>query len=586
MAKNKKKNQKPEPSKSEDSVRGKITDIQSKVDQLGGAITGAIGDFTSVLTEIQTSNAKLDENTDLTALNTAEISTILDASYNSLLSIQDNTMLMVREILGMREDKKQAKVDTNEKKEDKSEQLQKSEKAQTANLEKSSEDAKDKQKQLKTQDDDLQEQKKQSKTLEEIKKEMKRGGVLDLILGGAMALAGFISGFVGEYIKVFKSVLAPLVKLFSENKFVVALVESFKTGWTKFATLLSEITTAVLENKVVAKAVELFKAGWGRIAEYFSGLASMVSELFGMVGKTTGFFSKIVSWFSGVGEWLGWFFKFGSKLGSLIGKIAIPLQVIMSIWDTVTGALDGWNKTEGSFLDKLIGAVKGGLTGLLNGLVGGLLDLLKDGLSFVLDFFGFKDAAAWLDSFSFTDVITKGISNVIDSIVGFFKDMVNGPLQIIESIKALVQGKMDWSDFFKNILAGVIRLLLAPVNAMGKLVGFDVTEKALDLLGLPKTGGKAGDSAPASPMVAKASGDTPGDQLAKATNDNTGVKSEKAAQTAAAEAASVVAASNSGGNRSQTVVNNAGPTAVISSSSTKFNQEDMWARGGMAFMGA
>jgi len=159
--------------------------------------------------------------------------------------------------------------------------------------------------------------------------------------------------------------------------------------------------------------------------------------------------------------------------------------------------MDGWNKTQGTWFDKLMGAIKGGLSGLLNGLIGGLLDLLKDGLSFVLDFFGFQDAAAWLDSFSFSDIITKGISNIVDGIVGFFKDMINGPLMMFNALKDAMNGKIDWTTFAKQAIAGLLTAILAPVNMLSKFAGFDLTKKALEMLGLNDAGGGGGGQAAA-----------------------------------------------------------------------------------------
>ena len=581
MAKNKKKkNERPEPSKSVDSVRQKITRIEETV-----------GDFSGLITSIQSQNETLINESSATAINTGEAIAVLDAIFLRIFAIDRNVLLMAKHMLNIKDEK------STDEKLVPQQQTQKPAGAETgAQLERATEDKKVKEKEAADREDDKKTQKEQNKLLDEINKKMQKGGVLDLILGGAMALAGFIAGFVGEYIKVFQKVLAPLTKWFNESKLVTGVIEAFKGGWAKFATKISELVTIFTENAFVGKVINLFKTGWATFVEYFKGISTLFQEIAGIWGKLFGggggnIFKTVMTWFEAIGTRLGLFFELGSKLGKLLGKIAIPLQVIMSIWDTVTGALDGWNKTEGTWMDKLIGAVKGGLTGLLNGLIGGLLDLLKDGLSWVLEFFGFKDAAAWLDSFKFTDIITEGISRIVDSIVGFFKDMVAGPMAIIDSLKALMSGKMDWGDFFKNVLAGLVRMMLAPVNAIGKIVGFDVTEKALDLLGLPKTGGKSdaggagkGSDSKSIPDLQR-TGDGATGALAAAQGENKAVNGEKAAAEAATTAA-IASNSAKSSNRSQTVVNNAGPTAVISSSSTKWNMEDMWARGGMSMMGA
>ena len=50
-------------------------------------------------------------------------------------------------------------------------------------------------------------------------------------------------------------------------------------------------------------------------------------------------------------------------------------------------------------------------------------------------------------------------------------------------------------------MGGIIRTLLAPVNAIGKLAGFDITKKALSLLGLPDTGRTDVGGTPKAPKV-------------------------------------------------------------------------------------
>ena len=243
----------------------------------------------------------------------------------------------------------------------------------------------------------------------------------------------------------------------------------------------------------------------------------------------------------------------------------------MGIWDTVSGALDGWNNTEGSFMDKLVGAIKGGLTGLLNGLVGGLLDLLKDGLSWVLEFFGMKDAAAWLDSFSFSGIIEKGIGNAVDAIIGLFKDMVMGPIEVIKGLWAAMNGKMDWADFFKLFLAKAISFVVAPFNAVASVFGYDLKKKALELMGLSDPG-EGSSAATPTPMNSQ----TPASALPGATAENSAAKGETMMAQADAAVSQGVAVINNAG---KTIVNNA-TTAIVSAKTTASDALDRWARGG------
>ena len=546
MAKNKRGGAAPPKSKSEDSVRSKIINIE-----------GGLGELTSAL-QAQNNNY----------ISLIESSNFGNEIMLKLLSpINANIRSMTQAMLGLDlTDSKGQKVGIETG-------VRLNGASAGANKEQTSELQKETDKDNKRGDEQLAADKEQVKLLKEIHKSMQKGGVLDLILGGAMALAGFISGFVGEYIRLFKKILSPLTNLFGEGKGLTTLIEKFKVGWTKFGSYIDDIIKGVLENKYIGKIVGVFKNGWTTFVEYFKGIATLFQDvasfwtkLFGG-GGAGGFFKNIMTWFQAIGERLGWFFKLGQGLGSILGKIAIPIQVIMSIWDTVSGALDGWEKTEGTFFDKLIGAVKGGLTGLLNGLVGGLLDLLKGALSWVLEFFGAKDAAAWLDSFSFTDIITQVIDKTIDAIIGFFKDVASFPMALVENFKALMDGKINWSDLLKNVLSSLITTILAPVQGMASTVGFDITKKALDLLGLPPAGSAA--------VSAKTSETgTPTKALQNTTTENTAVNAEKDAK-----AATAAAAASMSNNSSQTVNNSTTQAAIIRSKATNWDPEDQFARG-------
>lgn len=302
--------------------------------------------------------------------------------------------------------------------------------------------------------------------------------IVDLFKGGFTKAWSFVKG------------------LFGEMKWLTSL-KDFIFGIGKW---FAKITNIADIGKDFANLWKEMKGVW----EMLGKPLKFLGEIFGKGGG--GLLSGFLDMFSFFKPLIGFFKTFGA----IIGKLAVPLQVIMSIFDFVTGAMDGWNKTEGTFMDKLIGAIKGGLSGLLNGLIGGLLDLLKDGLSWVLNFFGFQDAAKWLDSFSFTDIITKGISNIVDGIVGFFKDMINGPLMMFNALKDAMNGKIDWTQFAKQAIAGLLTAILAPINALSKFAGFDLTKKALEMLGLNNAGGGGSQSAaPAAASPAPAPSSTP-----------------------------------------------------------------------------
>jgi hypothetical protein len=99
--------------------------------------------------------------------------------------------------------------------------------------------------------------------------------------------------------------------------------------------------------------------------------------------------------------------------------------------------MEGW-ETGG-----VLGAIGGAIKGLVNSIIMKPLDLLKDGVSWILEKMGFADASKALDSFSFEDMFTKlidflvgGIQNVWDT---FSDSMSNIGHTISEAFKEIVR---------------------------------------------------------------------------------------------------------------------------------------------------
>jgi hypothetical protein len=82
----------------------------------------------------------------------------------------------------------------------------------------------------------------------------------------------------------------------------------------------------------------------------------------------------------------------------------------MGIYDTIKGAIEGYD-TGG-----ILGAIKGGIVGLINSVFLSFFDLIKDGISWILEAVGFKDAAKFLDSFSFQDLFKKLMDSLFSPI--------------------------------------------------------------------------------------------------------------------------------------------------------------------------
>ena len=424
-------------------------------------------------------------------------------------------------------------------------------------------------------------------------KEKAKGDFSWLGLAGAL-IAGLVAGgiaFVTNYVKDFVNAWKTLAKTLKVDGLIAKVFETITQTFRTIKEFVSGKFTQALEFiKGLFKENAFFKwiAEFGtkltdgiksffKVDELLPELKTLwtsIKDIFNMV------FDPLKKMFSGSGgmfkglleslEFLKPITTFFKSIGAVLGKLAWPIQIIMSIWDTVSGAIDGWKKTEGSMVDKMFGAIKGGLIGLIDGLVGGLLDFVKDGISWVLRFFGMSDAADWLESFSFGEIIT----DVIGSLVDGFKDIVLGVIEVFNKAKDFF-ANIDWNGMLQKGLAWLIVGMTAGASSLTGLFGYDLTKKALDMAGLPDPRGGGSETKAATTPQAPASQSDGTKQLASATQSNEAAKTEQ--QASAAAASSVSAASSSNSSKASVTNNNA--TAVMSSKTTSWDPEDMWARG-------
>jgi hypothetical protein len=106
--------------------------------------------------------------------------------------------------------------------------------------------------------------------------------------------------------------------------------------------------------------------------------------------------------------------------GRVLGRLFLPITIIMSVFDTFKGALSGFDKyKDKGLIEGIIGGAIGGISGLLTGLIGMPLDLLKSGVSWIASKLGFENFSEQLDAFSFSDMISNLFTSITDTIVGF-----------------------------------------------------------------------------------------------------------------------------------------------------------------------
>jgi len=113
-------------------------------------------------------------------------------------------------------------------------------------------------------------------------------------------------------------------------------------------------------------------------------------------------------------------FKAAFTFGRVLGRLFVPITIIMSLFDTFKGALAGFDKyKDKGFLEGIIGGLFGAISGFLTGFIGMPLDLLKDAISWIAEKLGFENFSEQLDSFSFSEMIGKLFTSITDTVIEF-----------------------------------------------------------------------------------------------------------------------------------------------------------------------
>lgn len=264
------------------------------------------------------------------------------------------------------------------------------------------------------------------------------------ILAGIAAFTiGFLSGLADSFRKIFALTKFDKV-LTGIGKTIDAFTDFVKSRFTRLLAVTKEGPLAKLVAGVRTNFTEIFdflkNSVFGKIVTAiknilvfpFQGLfiaegaANVLTRIKNAIfGPFQAVFNAIKGIFTFAVEGSG-LMKILGSIGRVLGRLFFPFTVIMGIFDTVKGAIAGFE--EGGILGGLAGAI----TGLLNSIIGMPLDLLKSAVSFILGKMGFEQAEEALDSFSFQDIFKK----VIFGFVGFLRGVVNG---MIEGVATLVE---------------------------------------------------------------------------------------------------------------------------------------------------
>ena len=232
---------------------------------------------------------------------------------------------------------------------------------------------------------------------------------------------------------------------------------------------------------IFTKIGGVFKTIGGGLKTLFNFILKpfrLVGDSFRSIGKTLGFIgdtakatSKGAKSAGGVLKTLGGFLKSTftvfQGIGRTLGRLFLPLTILMTAVDAIKGSIDGFTKQEGGIVAKVFAGVIGGIKGAVVGLVGIPLDLLKSGIAWVAGKLGFENFSETLASFSIAELIGSLFDKLKNTVLGFFDAMKDetGSFNFGKIIKVLV------GTIF-NTLTAPIRLLLEGLAKLAEKIPF------------------------------------------------------------------------------------------------------------------
>ena len=213
-------------------------------------------------------------------------------------------------------------------------------------------------------------------------------------------LASFLSGLSMSYDLIKASITE---KFSGVIKFFDGIVDAIKGAFT------------ILKESAIGKVISQIAGGIAKAFEPFVEAFKVVRDLFS--GPTGKVFETIKGVFTTIGEHFSKFAKVFKSVATIAEKIFLPVTIVMTIWDTVKGAIEGFEK------DGIVGGIAGAIKGFFNSLIFGPIDMIKDATAWVLGIFGFDEAKKTLESFSLEKMFSSFVDMIFSPVETFKKIM-------------------------------------------------------------------------------------------------------------------------------------------------------------------
>jgi hypothetical protein len=306
----------------------------------------------------------------------------------------------------------------------------------------------------------------------EDKEQMSALGIGAILAGLLGVTVGVVSGWL-KAIKGFYTLLTPKSIKEMALKAIDGIRDIFK-GISTFIGDKVKLLKASLASSLAKFSSFFDSLKSGRIGKVFAEIGARISgivNIFADAGKEIAKIAKgpvagLMSKFSIIRDYLKSFGKEIGRVIGVVGKLFAPVVVIMTVWDTVKGFIEGFEK------EGIIGGIKGAITGFFNSLIFGPLDMLKSAAAWVLGFFNFKDAEAALNSFSFAELFTSlvdGIHKSVVYVIDWFKNQLGFTSEGWPSVTELMIGLINMPfDAVRTAIASLAKMLGA--EEIGKAI--------------------------------------------------------------------------------------------------------------------
>ena len=250
-----------------------------------------------------------------------------------------------------------------------------------------------------------------------------------------------------DLLKRFKDMFRPVTNLFERMRLQFRL---FTMELRAPIDKLKDITRSV--QKTIDPIIDGIKSAFARVRAVLKPITDTIKGLF---GSGTGVVSKMIEPLK--------------TLGKTIGRLFLPVTLILGVIDGVKGFMDEYGET-GSIVDGIRGAV----TGIIDGFIGGLVRLVGSAIEYIFSFLGLDNLGASINEKInlLMDNFLQAIGGITDIITGLFT--FDGE-RIMSGLGAMFSGV---GGFFLNLLSAPIDMA---VNFMKDIFGFGDPEKPFSL---------------------------------------------------------------------------------------------------------